>query len=107
MISWNYRVFQEKEGDYVIREVIYDDKGEIVACTENPVEPFGRTLEELAQSIDDFKAALKLPVLILEDIPKIPKSAAKKRARSQTISSAQLRLQLGLINPTNSEINSL
>ncbi|HBE17954.1 MAG TPA: hypothetical protein DEG17_03755 [Cyanobacteria bacterium UBA11149] len=101
MISWDYRVFQEKDGDYAIREVIYGDDGEIIGCTENPVEPFGRTLEELAQSIDDFQAALKLPVLTLEDIPKLPKSPKK---RSQTISSAQLRVQLGLSNPTNSQL---
>jgi hypothetical protein len=46
MISWNYRVFQEADGDYVIREVFYTEDGEILGCTENPVEPFGRTLTE-------------------------------------------------------------
>ena len=105
MITWNYRVFQEPDGDYAIREAIYDENGEIVGCTENSVEPFGRTLEELAQSIDDFKAALKLPLLTLEDMPKLPTSP-KKRSRSRTISSEQLRIQLGLINPNNSEIST-
>jgi hypothetical protein len=95
MISWNYRVFQEADGDYVIREVFYTEDGEILGCTENPVEPFGRTLEELAQSIEDFQAALKLPVLTMEDMPKLPTSP-KKRSPSRTISSEQLRMQLGL-----------
>ena len=28
MITWNYRVFQESEGDFTIREVFYDEVGE-------------------------------------------------------------------------------
>ena len=44
MITWNYRVFQELAGDFVIREVFYE-KDQIIACTQNPVEPFGNTLE--------------------------------------------------------------
>lgn len=41
----------------------------------------------------------------LEDMPKLPTSP-KKRSRSRTISSEQLRIQLGLNNPTNSEIST-
>jgi hypothetical protein len=69
MMTWNYRVFREEDGDYIIREVFYAEDGSIVGCTANAVEPFGSTLEELAQSIEDFKAALTLPVLSLNDIP--------------------------------------
>ena len=58
MMTWNYRVFREEDGDYVIREVFYAEDGAIVGCTADAVEPFGSTLEELAQSIEDFKAAL-------------------------------------------------
>ena len=58
MITWNYRVFHEDDGDYVIREVFYAADGTILGCTAHAVEPIGRTLEELAQSIDEFKAAL-------------------------------------------------
>lgn len=43
MITWNYRVFQEPEGDFTIREVFYNEAGEITGCTANPVEPFGET----------------------------------------------------------------
>lgn len=69
MMTWNYRVFREEDGDYVIREVFYADDGSIMTCTADPVEPFGGSIEELAESIDDFKAALAFPVLTLNDIP--------------------------------------
>ena len=95
MMTWNYRVFQEDDGEYVIREVFYTEDGAILSCTANAVEPFGSTLAELAQSIDDFKAALALPVLTLKDIPE---SAAvlEKQRNGKTLSPEQLRRQLGL-----------
>jgi hypothetical protein len=96
MITWNYRVFQEEDGDFVIREVFYDDSGAIVACTANAVEPFGSSLEELAQSIEDFKAALELPVLTINDIPKPAKSP--RPTTTHTISHEELRTRLGLTN---------
>lgn len=95
MMTWNYRVFQEADGDYVIREVFYAEDGAIVGCTKNAVEPFGSTLEELAQSIEDFRAALALPVLTLEDIPK-SSPVLEKQNNGTTISHEQLRRQLGL-----------
>ena len=67
----------------------------IVGCTANAVEPFGNTLEELAQSVEDFRAALALPVLTLEDIPKSSPALGKQK-NTKTISHEQLRLQLGL-----------
>ena len=45
MLTCNYRVFQEANGDYIIREVLYAENGEILACTENAVEPWGRAPE--------------------------------------------------------------
>ncbi len=57
------------------------------------VEPSGNTLEELAQSIEDFKAALALPVLTLENIPKSSPALAKQK-NGKTISHEQLRLDL-------------
>jgi hypothetical protein len=94
MITWNYRVFRESNGDYVIREVFYSEDGSIVGCTTNPVEPFGRSLEELTNSIDDFKAALALPILTLDEIPQ-PATPRKKKARSRITTQEQLRTQLG------------
>jgi hypothetical protein len=99
MISWNYRVFREENGDYVIREVFYAEDGSIIGCTENPVEPFGRTLEELAGSISDFQAALSLPTLTVADVPE-PAMPQKRAKSGQTISSAEIRAQLGLNSPS-------
>ena len=39
MMTWNYRVFQEEDGEYVVREVFYDEGGLIVTCTADAVEP--------------------------------------------------------------------
>jgi len=95
MITWNYRVFREDSGDFVIREVFYTEDGSILGCTANAVEPFGHTLEELATSIADFQAALTLPVLNLTDMPQtaIP---SKRNSSGQTLSSAEMRTRLGL-----------
>jgi hypothetical protein len=71
-IKWNYRVFLEDNGDYIIREVFYEAGGVIAGCTENAVEPWGKSLEELAKNIEWFKEALTLPVLTLADIPEQP-----------------------------------
>ena len=68
-MDWNYRVFQEPNGDYIIREVFYAEDGSIIGCTDDAIEPSGRSLTELARDIDSFKEALGLPVLSLEDIP--------------------------------------
>ena len=39
MITWNYRVFREDDGDYVIREVFYSEDGAILGCTEKRFAP--------------------------------------------------------------------
>lgn len=95
MITWNYRVFQEENGDFVIREVFYGEDGALLGCTANAVEPFGRTLEELTMSLTDFQAALTLPVLTLADMPQteLPR---KVTSRERTLSSAEVRTKLGL-----------
>jgi hypothetical protein len=95
MITWNYRVFREDDGDYVIREVFYSEDGAILGCTANAVEPYGSTLEELAQTLDDFQAALALPVLTVGDVPQ-PATIPERKRGPRTISSEQLRAQLGL-----------
>lgn len=33
MITWEYRVFREDDGDYIIREVFYDEQRQIFGCT--------------------------------------------------------------------------
>jgi hypothetical protein len=95
MITWNYRVFREENGDFIIREVFYDDDGAILGCTADAVEPFGQTLEELATSIADMQAALVLPLLTLADMPQ-PSMERPMAPRGRTFSSAEVRAQLGL-----------
>ena len=68
MTTWNYRVFREESGEYVIREVFYDEEGSILGCTENAVLPMGESLEELTQDLDYFKEALQLSVLTLGEV---------------------------------------
>jgi hypothetical protein len=97
MITWNYRVFQDDDGDYVLREVVYAEDGTIVSCTENAVEPYGRSLAELAQSLADMTEALALPVLHLTDIPQ-PASPTLPQ-HQPTRSSDELRAKLGLSAP--------
>jgi hypothetical protein len=98
MMTWNYRVFKEKNSEYVIREVHYDENGSIVACTERAVEPFGESLEELAKDIGYFKEALSLPVLTLSDIPH-PQEQKRKHDRRKNMSRAQLETKLGTAKP--------
>ncbi|MCI0388727.1 MAG: hypothetical protein MOB07_08170 [Acidobacteria bacterium] len=95
MTTWNYRVFHEENGDYVIREVFYDEEGCIFGCTEDTVEPFGRSLEELARDIEWFKEALEMPVLTLADVPCELKKR-RKEERGANISHEQLLTELGL-----------
>jgi hypothetical protein len=74
MMTWEYRVFREVNGDYIIREVFYDEHGAVLGCTADAVEPMGQTLEALAEDIASFQAALSLPILTLADIPAATKA---------------------------------
>ncbi len=100
MITWNYRVFRETNGDYIIREVFYEEDKSIIGCTENPVEPWGQSLEELARDIESFKEALTLPILTLADIPTNETKLERKRERSNNISHDALMAELGLSQPS-------
>jgi hypothetical protein len=84
MMTWNYRVFREDDGDYVIREVFYAEDGSIMTCTADAVEPFGSSFEELAESIEDFKRALDMPVLTLNDIPSSHPELERRRSGKNT-----------------------
>ena len=95
MITWNYRVFREDDGEYAIREVFYSQDGVILGCTANAVEPYDRTLEELSQTLADFQSVLALPILTLDDIPQ-PATVPERKGETRTMSSEQLRAQLGL-----------
>lgn len=104
MMTWSYRVFREANGDYIIREVFYDEEGAILTCTANGVEPMGRSLEELAADITSFQEALQLPVLTLDDIPAPhPSEDRHPRDRSQNTTLADMMRELVVEPNTHSE----
>ena len=85
-MSWNYRVCRKKlvsdvcdldtgevletykEDQFGICEVYYNDEGESSFTSENFIEPYGETLEEIKANFDDMKKAFELPVLDLDNI---------------------------------------
>lgn len=95
-MDWNYRVFQEANGDYVIREVFYGDNGSILGCTADAVEPSGRSLNELARDLASFMDALKLPILRLEDIPTYRQSIDCQPTRRMAVPQEQLLAELSM-----------
>ena len=99
MITWNYRVFRETNGDYAIREVFYDEAGSILGCTAQPVEPFAASLDALATTLQDFQTALELPILTVAEMPQV--SSRPQMRPAKTHSSADVRTRLGL--PTSEQ----
>lgn len=68
MSYWNYRVIMKRDPDadaisYQIHEVYYADNGSIEHWTEDPVQPFGETAEELREEIRFFLQAFRRPIL--------------------------------------------
>ncbi len=101
---WNYRVFKEANGDFIIREVFYDQNGSILGCTENSVEPLGRSLEELSQDIQSLQAALSLPILTLDDIPIKKHEEQHQVEKTDNISQDQLMAELGMSSQVKNKI---
>ena len=85
-MSWSYRICTKKlvsdvcdmdtgkvletytEDQFGICEVYYNDKGDITFISENFIEPYGETLEELKVNFEDMQKAFELPVLDLDNI---------------------------------------
>ena len=75
-MKWDYRVVKRTnastDGDsytgFGIHEVYYDAEGVPTMCTEDTVEPWGETLEELESDMKRYFEALQKPVLIFEEI---------------------------------------
>jgi hypothetical protein len=64
-MTWNYRVVHTADvagESYAIYEVYYDN-GRPSSRTEHPSYPAGETLEELAEDLRHYQAALQQPVL--------------------------------------------
>jgi hypothetical protein len=65
-MTWNDRVVRTTDGEeetFAIYEVYDDDDGRPEARTEEPASPAGGTLEELAEDLTYYQAALSQPVL--------------------------------------------
>ena len=76
MTHWNYRVVhrlhKHPKGDehvYAIHEAYYNSAGLVEAVTQNPVEPWGETLEELKTSLQRMNEALAKPILDWDKLP--------------------------------------
>ena len=86
-MSWNYRAAKKRltvdilkdevtgevvdsysENQFGICEVYYNDKGDITFTSENFIEPYGETLEELKWCFEKMKKVFELPVLDLDNI---------------------------------------
>ncbi len=74
-MKWNYRVVKKtnvsSDGNYVgfgIHEVYYDDDDVPTSCTEETVEPWGETFEELERDMKRYSESLQKPVLLFEEI---------------------------------------
>jgi hypothetical protein len=83
MTTWNYRVFRELDGHFVFREVFYDEAGQRMACSQDPIEPSCETLDELRQMLQDLQIALQDPVLTLDDFPNAGPIAVPRSRCSQ------------------------
>lgn len=70
-MTWNYRVCKETfpEDDYYsIREVYYNNNGEITAVTEDAVGVSGYTIDEMKFSLEKMNLALNKDVVDLNTI---------------------------------------
>jgi hypothetical protein len=79
---WNYRIVRKKtvypdsedktervSYTYAIHEAYYDKNGYVGAVTQDPIEPFGETVQELRHSWVMMAEAFGQPILDYDDIP--------------------------------------
>lgn len=64
-----------------IHEVYYGDDDEIEGWTVNPIAPRGDSPLELVEDLDHIKAAIKQPILDLEELERAMASNRKKAGR--------------------------
>lgn len=65
-MTWNHRVMRSEyagESYHTIREVFYDEDGNIEGWTAEPIAPQGETPEELRDELQRMLACLDRPVL--------------------------------------------
>jgi len=91
-----YRVFQEENGQYTIREVFHEHDGKIITYGRSPVMPKGGSVADLAQEIEALKEALALPVLTVAEVEtEIAMQQAVPKKERKTVSHAELMKKLG------------
>ena len=70
--GWNYRVVKRtyhrgsallEEDEYGIYEAYFRKDGSIYTFSENPVSPYGETMDEFRDSMEAYMGALEKPVL--------------------------------------------
>jgi len=71
-MTWNYRVVYdpvmakvELIGEYTVREVFYDEDGEITFWSNEAAVPNGNSWEELQDEIAMYAEAYELPCLVV------------------------------------------
>ncbi|MEM9543218.1 MAG: hypothetical protein AAGA60_27480 [Cyanobacteria bacterium P01_E01_bin.42] len=93
---WTYRVFCDNQGRYSIREVFYEQDGQIIDCGKIPVAVVESSLEELIQLIQWFKDAFELPVLSLEETEAKIAALSDRNPSPERIPLARAIAELGL-----------
>jgi hypothetical protein len=63
MSHWNYRLFEEQDGDFSIREVHYDDDGEVTSIGGDPAMPVGSSERELFRNLNFMLDCLDEPAM--------------------------------------------
>jgi len=86
MGHWNYRVVKSKKwyGEiwYEVREVYYDDEGNVNGYTEEPGRPVATGLQELREVLEWMIKSLDKPVLVDGEVEFEDKKPKKKRRKN-------------------------
>lgn len=94
---WTYRIVRDPAGRYSIREVFYENDGQLLHYSQQPVAPLGSSLEDLLHLIHHFQEAFNSPILALEDLEAQlpdPPPAKPLGDRSHTLSLQEVLAQL-------------
>mgnify|MGYP003432318788 FL=1 len=65
-MTWNYRVIQNTKDDedfYYIKEVYYDQDGNIKLYSEDSIAPHGLTYDELREDLEMMLNAFNYPII--------------------------------------------
>lgn len=73
MMGWNYRVMRHSGAQgqvwLAIHECYYDDQGEVISWTEDPVMLSGESVEEMRNDLIRMEQALDYPVIEVKHEP--------------------------------------